>query len=152
MSPTDLWCVAEPRLCQTGASRTRIPSLCPPWPTQVSWAPTLPLCVTSDWRHRALSPAPQARFLGHLMPWGGAGLGSPAAQGAPRGHRRGQSGLEGRSQVLVASEIPDGSAQSRPQLGARATAAILPPRGPSLVTLLPKARVPCHALCGAAFL
>lgn len=63
MSPTDLWCVVEPRLCQTGASRTRLPSVCPPWPEQVSWAPTLPLCVTSDWRHRALSPSARGEVL-----------------------------------------------------------------------------------------
>lgn len=63
MSPTDLWCVVELRLCQTGASRTRLPSVCPPWPAQVSWAPTLPLCVTSDWRHRALSPSAGGEVL-----------------------------------------------------------------------------------------
>lgn len=114
MSPTDLWCVVEPRLCQTGASRTRLPSVCPPWPAQVSWAPTLPLCVTSDWRHRALSPSATGEVL--RTPdalgrrWARLTCGPRRAEGAPAGTERTRGEESGpgslRNTCRVSAESP----------------------------------------------
>lgn len=96
-------------MCQTGASRTPFPSVCPPWLRCPGPLPSL--FVPSTAGDTRLPPgAQQATFRGHLMPRGGAWLGSPEAQVTPRGHRRKQRGTVGRLQVLLAAEGHDTSA------------------------------------------
>lgn len=98
---------------------------------QMSRALTLPLCATHGWRHRLSPRAQQAAFPGHLMPQGGAQLGSPEAQVTPRGHRREQRGPVGRLQVLLVAEGHDTSARGHPLLQALQAPAILLPPAPA---------------------
>lgn len=146
------------RPCRGDAERVfppqpRAPLTCGPWRSPgcakpVHLALRSPLCALHDWR-RCPGPYPpayghllletsgslperqQARLTRHLMPRGSAGLGSPAAQGAPRAHPREQRGPTGRSQVLLAAEGCDASAQGHSGLRAPQAPAILPPLAPA---------------------